>query len=376
MSEQAKILVVDDSKENRLLLTMLLEDDYIVSEAESGEECLKMVEQDCPELILLDVNMPGLSGYQVCENLRRQSETEDLPIIFVSGLDSIEERLAGFEAGGDEYIIKPVDGAELINKVQSYLQKQKERHTVHQEAAQAMKIAMEAMTVSSELGQIVEFVKQGQSLETCEAIGQAILGIAQDFQLNTSVMVVADEILYFGCGRDSMEAQFLQKAAKSRERIITLGVRTVIRNDNIVLLIKDMPIEDENRSGRLRDHLAVLMDIANGYLNNLNTQVVLKMQRRDFLNRIIAISEAQIKATSEKLHAHEQSSTGIMQGMVEELESMLFGLGLDEDQEKTLMHLADQTSLKLTELNRSTQDLDKELGVILESLYQFLANNT
>jgi CheY-like chemotaxis protein len=237
MTEQAKILIVDDSADNRFLLRMLLEDDHLVSEADSGEACLSSIEQDKPDLLLLDVKMPGLDGYQVCQELRKKSETEDLPIIFVSGLDSSEERLAGFEAGGDEYIIKPVDETDLLTKVSSYLNKKKEREAVHHDASQSMKMALEAMTVSSELGQIIGFVKSGQSLKTHKSIGEAMLSIADDFQLNASVMVKAETPFFFGCDANSVEANFLAKAAESSERMLMIGVRFVIRDKNIVMII-------------------------------------------------------------------------------------------------------------------------------------------
>lgn len=76
--------------------------------------------------------MPGLSGYEVCEHIRKQANISDLPIIFVSGLDSAEVRLAGFESGGYEYVIKAVDGLDLLTKVQIYLSHQKDRHTKHE----------------------------------------------------------------------------------------------------------------------------------------------------------------------------------------------------------------------------------------------------
>jgi len=97
MSQQTQILVVDDTTDTRMLLKALLEDDYTVTEADSGKACLAQIEKQVPDLLLLDVNMPGMSGYEVCEHLRKQKNTEHLPIIFVSALDSTEERLAGFE---------------------------------------------------------------------------------------------------------------------------------------------------------------------------------------------------------------------------------------------------------------------------------------
>ncbi len=123
MQKKAKVLIVDDSLENRLLLNILLEDDYTVMAADSGEACLNLVNLDRPELILLDINMPGLNGYQVCKKLKSNSVFEDIPIIFISGSDGQEERQNGFNAGGDDYITKPIDPKELTTKIDDWLAK-------------------------------------------------------------------------------------------------------------------------------------------------------------------------------------------------------------------------------------------------------------
>ena len=113
MNQAARILVVDDTAVSRLMLRGILEDKYDVSEAESGEECLAIIDVSIPDLVLLDVDMPGMSGFEVCVALRREIVTAHLPIIFVSGLDTVEERLTGYEAGADEYITKPAEPEEL-----------------------------------------------------------------------------------------------------------------------------------------------------------------------------------------------------------------------------------------------------------------------
>ncbi len=377
MTQKETILIVDDTNEIRLFLKMILEDDYIVSEVNSGKSCLSHIEKELPDLLLLDVNMPGMNGYQVCEQLRKNPQTKNLPIIFVSGLDSVEERLAGFEAGGDEYVIKPIDPTDLFNKISSTLQRSQESKTAKEEAAGAMQIAMEAMTVNSELGQIVEFVKTGQKLNTTVEIGNAMLSITQEFQLNSCIMVkINKKTEFFGCDEDSMEAQFLVKASNSEKRIFSSGIRTIIRDNSIVLLIKNMPLDNENLYGRLKDHLAVLMDIAQGYLNRVLLQENIKHQRKELLVKIIDVTEDQIKHVSSKIHDHNIKSMHIIQGMVTELEQMLFGLGLDDDQEDQLMKLASKTTLELEKSSKTTKSLEDELGVILECLYEFLKSES
>lgn len=376
MSQSEKILLVDDTKDGRLLLKMMLEDDYKISEVDSGKACLAAIDKEVPDLLILDVEMPGMNGHEVCAKLRQQQSTQFLPIIFVSALDSIEERLEGFEVGGDEYLIKPVNEDELLNKIALIMQQQKEIAQVNQRAHDASHMAMEALTVSGELGQIINFVKEVQLIDTVEEVGHAVLRIAEQFCLHSSVMLTTDRQQFVGCMRDSLEASLLKQVAKSSERIFSVGIRTVVKNDHIVLLIKDMPLDDENRYGRLKDHLAVLMDLANGHLMTLEARSIVIKQRRTFLNEVIAVAEDQIVKTSAVLNKHQQQSQQIMQTMLSDLEAILFSLGLDEDQENKLMELADKASLTLADLNLKAQDFGGELGVILEKLYDFLKSES
>ncbi len=366
------ILIVDDAADNRTLLKMLLEDDYEIEEADSGQACLDSVGNRKPDLILLDVNMPGLSGYEVCVKIRTNKETEALPVIFVSALDSTEERLAGFEAGADDYITKPVDGEALFEKIEIRLQRAKEISAAKSEAASAMNVAMEAMSSSSELGQIIQFVKRVQMLETQEEVAQSIIDVASEFGLKASAWIVSNPPIVVGCDLESVEAKLLEKFLASPERITNKGIRTIIRSDSMSLLVKNMPLDDDTRYGRLKDHLAVLEDIANGRLQTLRARDLIESQKKKILLEVIALAEKQIKLTSQKIYAHAETVNKTMENMLSELESMLFSLGLDDDQEKKLMELADRTSIKLNDSNSDTVKLDSELGVILEALYSLL----
>lgn len=362
------ILIVDDSKVNRTILNKMLEGDYNILQAESGAACLAMVTESQPDLILLDVKMPEMNGYEVCTTLRQNTETENLPIIFVSALDSTEEKLAGFEAGGDEYIIKPVDRSDLLGKINSCLNRQKETQVAHEQANNNMRVALEAMTVSSELGQIIEFIKQGHQVQSSDEIGQAVLSLTQEFCLNASVMIVTNKCSFFGCDIDSMEAKFLQKVKGANGRIISIGIRTIVQDENIVLLIKDMPLDEENRVGRLRDHLAVIMDIASGCVTQLNNKLYQQQQRKQFLAEVINVAETQIQLTSEKLTQQQLYSNELTKQLVNNLEEILFSLGLEDDQEETLMTLVSDTSNKLDENATQSNDINQELGIIIERL--------
>ena len=118
----AKILVVDDTPHNvKLLADILGMKGYTVATAVNGEDALAKVAADPPDLMLLDIMMPGLSGYDVCRKLRESPATALLPIVLCTSLDPKEERVKGIEAGADDFLAKPINQAELFARVKSLL---------------------------------------------------------------------------------------------------------------------------------------------------------------------------------------------------------------------------------------------------------------
>ncbi len=110
----AKILVVDDSKLNRTFVgSTFTAPNFILNEAENGYEGIKKVNEFKPELILLDVMMPELDGYQAAKKLKENAETANIPIIFITALDSVKDKLAAFNAGGVDFITKPFNHQEI-----------------------------------------------------------------------------------------------------------------------------------------------------------------------------------------------------------------------------------------------------------------------
>jgi signal transduction histidine kinase len=137
----ATILVVDDDPRNvRLVESMLKPSGYVILQAYDGREALHRVETERPDLILLDVMMPELSGFELCTLLRGRHETRLLPILMVTALNALEDKVRGLELGADDFLTKPINRTELLAKVRSILrvkrlQDQVEKHRRELEAA-------------------------------------------------------------------------------------------------------------------------------------------------------------------------------------------------------------------------------------------------
>jgi CheY-like chemotaxis protein len=122
--KNATILVVDDSRVGRMAVEGVLKaEGHRVIEAESGPEALEVLEQMRPDLLVLDVRMPGMDGFELCAKVRAKPDLRRIPIIFVSVACSIEERSKGLQAGADDFLRKPFEPQELVERVRLYLQR-------------------------------------------------------------------------------------------------------------------------------------------------------------------------------------------------------------------------------------------------------------
>lgn len=167
----ATILIVDDTPHNLQVLSVMLEaQEYQVKKAISGQFALQGVKLAQPDLILLDVYMPEMSGYDVCQKLKSMSETKDIPVIFISASDNVADKVKAFEVGGVDYIIKPFQAEEVLIRVSNQLtlrslsqQLQEQNALMQKEICQRQESEARERKKVRELEMLVEQLKSTQA---------------------------------------------------------------------------------------------------------------------------------------------------------------------------------------------------------------------
>ena len=128
LDKKQTILIVDDSPENITILGALLRMDYTIRVAKNGAKALKIMESDnCPDLVLLDVMMPGIDGYEVCKRLKANLHTQNIPVIFITSKTSEEDEVRGFEMGAFDYVTKPFRPVVVKARIRTHMELKKYR---------------------------------------------------------------------------------------------------------------------------------------------------------------------------------------------------------------------------------------------------------
>ena len=154
----AEILVVDDIPKNlKLLKDILTAKGYRVRPAVSGQLALRSAALKPPDLVLLDVKMPDMDGYEVCGALKSDHKNADVPVIFISALDEIRDKVRGFEAGGVDFITKPFQVEEVLARVETHLSLRRLHHRLERQNAQLQKESAERLQTERELRELNDF---------------------------------------------------------------------------------------------------------------------------------------------------------------------------------------------------------------------------
>lgn len=363
MSNKPLLLAVDDEPLNLEILEEALDEGYRLEFAVTGNECLEKLKTLKPELILLDVNMPGITGIETCKKIKENPEVADIPVIFVSALCLPEERMNGYKVGGEDYITKPFEEEELLAKIELTLASQHKNKSLQQSSTDAISIAMTAMTQSGEISEVIQFTRNSYQCNTLEALAQLLLKSLNRFDLSATLRMTSNKQDYFFTSSGSVGEREQETMEHMREkgRFIHFGKRTLINFDNISILIKNMPIDDEARYGRMNDITIMLVEGADSRITGIDVSLSL-VKLIDATRNVLGDIEVAHRE-------NEQKNTTILDDLVERVNWAFFNMDLSEQQEdyfKKMLHQA-------TEQSKALFDSDMKVEKKIENLIATLS---
>jgi len=230
-TEKRHVLVVDDSPDDIHFLMPVLTKEYAVLVATNGKKALEIASKEPhPDVILMDVEMPEMNGYETCCSLKENPETAGIDVIFVSSHDTSDEILAGYEAGGSDYLTKPVKHSELLQKIKLSIDNKSCRVATLTEQATAMKMAMTAISNAGEYGVIISFLRQSFTTNSIEELAKLIAEATVNYELENSVQIHTSQTVINASSKEPMpplEQELLSRLQDS-ERIMEKGSRLIL----------------------------------------------------------------------------------------------------------------------------------------------------
>ncbi|WP_430461654.1 response regulator [Thalassolituus sp. LLYu03] len=360
-----RIALLDDEYSAVALLSRVLAD-YDLDAFISGQTFTQQVNGQA-ECILLDIQMPEISGYDICRALRARADTRNVPILFISGQTSIDDRLAGYAAGADDFIAKPFDVDELRAKVARAVQHRRLHNELLSSMDDARQAAFEAMTHSAEQGEITRFIEQAMVCQSEAEVARTLINTLGSFGLNAVVAVWGAETAFWShAGEARPLEQELMVTCREAQRIVAMERRLLINYPRVSLLIKNTPWQEAARYGRIKDHLCVLMSGADARLGSLETEQRFRQQHM----LLMALDDVQKALEGLQLTQHRrlQLADEAVQELDLELSEELALLNLDPDQERHLHLLVQRHVAQLGSLYHDSADVGTLLAPVLLAL--------
>ncbi|MEM7564265.1 MAG: response regulator [Pseudomonadota bacterium] len=372
MSDIARILCVDDEPVNLVIMRELLQERFDLETAESGEECLKQVDQHRPDLILLDVNMPRVDGLDTCRNLRSNPDTTDIPIIFISALASHAELIAGYEAGGDDYITKPFSEDILQKKIDVVLNSQRQKVELKQISDDAVEALAVNLNNTEALAEVIRFLYQSHALKSFDELAEQVLNCLRKLDLEGSLLLVdqPENRIWFSDKIDRpMERQILESLRK-QDHVVSFGTRVAVNSDNASLLVRKLPV-DQERTQRLHRLLEILLEGLDVRIQALQTEYLLD-QRQQTISRLLQSARENLDDFGTIQQSHRSRSGSIMSHMSTELKASLSTLELPSRKLDSLNQIIDATLAQTEELFEDDEQLMSTVQRFIDDLSQEL----
>lgn len=345
------ILTIDDDKITHHFVSKALEQNFRLESAMNGVDGLSLVRSLKPDAILLDVEMPSMTGYQVCDEIKQDREISDIPVVFLTTHSTLPERMRSYEVGGTDYIVKPFDPDTLRAKLDVLLEHHKLEAILRKTALNTQDSAILALTSTSDFGQLIQFVESVASIVSIDALVMKIIQACNNLDLNIVLLLDTPEGEQWFSPWQSvspLEKQVVQML-RVEEQIHNFGPRTVINYPLVSLMIKNMPLKDAERCDRVKQIVSAILTTANSKVEAMNSINALKQQSADLTQTVAKVKQS-LSGLVEASHGCQMEVDRTLRMMFTELQTRLTYMALEESQELYIVDHIDHGILSVRDI--------------------------
>ena len=357
MSEEFSVFAVDDDPFVLDIIRKILESAYPVETFGSAADCLQRLDQHKPDMFLLDVRMPGMDGYALCRSIKDNACLKDIPVTFVSSDDTIEARLNGYDAGGEDFIIKPFMPEEMLRKVRVAHQLIDGKRQVSQQLADSELLSSLVMSNMDEYAILVHFVRQLIALNSESEIAAGLLDMLQRYHLDGVVQtrVCARTLTASARGNDLPLEKSILDHVCTMGRIFEFRSRCVNNYERLTLMINDMPVHDPELCGRLRDHLCIAAECAESQLKTIEIEESHRRNQEAIFAAIEHVSSS--TSTARMIYQRDTAACAeLLLSLETDFAKAFAHIGMSNRDELRLTDLVDDFSKKMLKLHDSRQE--------------------
>ncbi|MGO2373619.1 MAG: response regulator [Pseudoalteromonas prydzensis] len=386
------VLAIDDDKYVHHVIEESLAGFCQLIHAKNGDEGLRQAQKYNPDIILLDVEMPGKSGYQVCTELKNIEQTKDIPVMFLSGKSELPERVKGYNAGAADYIVKPFNAEELMARIRVLYEYRQHSIKLKNDVERAQITAEIAMTDSGDMGRIMRYVGQTYHAHDLQSLSNYFFEFFRPLNLDVVVAFWYQDVGVI-CTDDvvcPLEQELLEKHRYSN-RFVDFSNHTIINYPKVSILIKNMPLDDEALYGRYKDLFPHILEVTNAKIqdmevnekvlaqahavgsafNELSSQLFVCSETREGAVAQLATQLSELRVQLQQSPAAESQALALQITQLEQTQSQLAMLNDDLTFIKhQLNHIIDSRSELIDSLSKiaspeHTQDVTSQTDIEL-----------
>ncbi|HMW17633.1 MAG TPA: response regulator [Accumulibacter sp.] len=364
-----RIFIVDDADPARRLLKAAFEKAHEVETFDCAEACLARLPQCVPDVFILDVGLPGMDGYALCRQIRLT--LPDTPVIFISALDDLASALQGYEAGGDDFVVKPYKLAEVKEKVAHALRGVEERAALEQRLNHSRVLNSQALSKLDEYGVLIDFLHRLPTMSTVDAVGQATLELLRAYSLDGAIQLRGNgpDLTVSTNDHDSPLQSAVIAHIRSMGRVVEFKTRAGFNFKHSTLLVNNLPVDDTERCAYLRGRLAIAAEVVDARLAELAAREKRQQLQAAIGRAMVLLSASVVRFRSENSAARAQCLQ-VSDELMKRLSQVVATLEMSERQEQAVQEVVAAGVQNFTPIFDFSGVMDGLLGDMANVLHQ------